>query len=86
MEAPILNSVLQDRTIDIGTTVVWGNVSGPQRTVTAGTPVEPTGVFVIEFLSRGDICSFTFTKPGTHVYYCRFHPTEMTGTITITGG
>ena len=54
IDSPILNSRLQDLTIVTGTTVVWDNVSGPQHTVTSGTPAEPTGVFASEFLSRGD--------------------------------
>ena len=59
IDSPILNSRLQDLTIVTGTTVVWDNVSGPQHTVTSGTPAEPTGVFASEFLSRGDTYSFT---------------------------
>jgi plastocyanin len=35
-------------------------------------------------VKRGAEFSLTFSKPGTYRYTCRYHPQQMTATITVT--
>jgi len=58
-------------TVDEGDTITWTNEDTAPHTVTTSSGPQalnsPT-------LSKGQSWSFTFTKPGTYVYYCAVHP------------
>lgn len=71
-------------TISKGTTVTWVNMDFVQHTVTAGTEQAPTNLFDSHELSHMQGFSFTFSAPGTYMYYCDVHP-GMIGTIVVTG-
>ncbi len=55
-------------TVSAGTTVVWQNDDSAAHTVTADN-----GSFDSGNLNPGAKFQFTFTKPGTYAYYCRYH-------------
>ena len=40
-------------------------------------------VFDSDGLAPGDIFEFTFSEPGEYAFFCKFHPTQMTGRITV---
>lgn len=67
-----------------GTTVVWTNNDNMAHTVTADDKSFDSGN-----LNPGDTFKFTFTKPGTYRYYCKYHGgpdgVGMSGIITVTG-
>lgn len=79
-------------TVKVGTTVTWTDTDSIAHTVTTGTFVlgsdglrtseHPDGLINMP-LSRGNNISFTFTKPGTYVYYCSIHK-GMSGQIVVT--
>jgi plastocyanin len=70
-------------TIDSGQTVVWINRDNVPHTATSGTPQNQTGVFDSGTMNNGDQYEFTFMAVGTFDYFCEFHPTQMTATITV---
>jgi len=63
--------------VPAGTTVRWINYGYHRHSVTSrdwdSGPLE-----------RGAEFSVTFTKPGTYQYSCRYHPSSMMATITVT--
>ena len=71
-------------TVSKGTTVTWVNMDFVQHTVTSGTEQAPTGLFDSHELNHMQSFSYTFSTPGTYVYFCDIHP-SMTGAITVTG-
>jgi plastocyanin len=71
-------------TVTKGTAVTWVNMDFVQHTVTAGTEQAPTNLFDSHELSHMQSFSYTFSTPGTYVYYCDIHP-NMMGTIVVTG-
>ncbi len=77
---------LEDHTIRVGTAIQWSNQGPTPHTTTSGAPANPTDVWDSERLDRGASYSFTFTEPGVFTYFCRFHPSLMSGTITVTDG
>ena len=66
-------------TVKAGTKVTWSNQDDIPHTV-AGPPA-----FKSKALDTDDSFSFTFTAPGTYMYFCSLHP-HMTGTIVVEGG
>ena len=64
-------------TVPAGTTVTWVN-----HDETAHSVAEKSKAFRSGGLDTNDRYSFTFSKPGTYVYYCTLHP-QMTGTIHV---
>ena len=40
-------------------------------------------VFDSDGLAPGDTFEFTFSEPGEYAFFCKFHPTQMTGRITV---
>jgi plastocyanin len=71
-------------TVAKGTTVTWVNMDLVQHTVTAGTEQAPTNLFDSHELNHMQSFSYTFSAPGTYIYYCDVHP-SMIGTVTVTG-
>jgi amicyanin len=66
-------------TVKAGDTVTWINGDDIPHTVTSKTLV-----FRSKALDTDDKFSFTFTKPGTYLYFCSLHP-MMTGSIVVEG-
>jgi plastocyanin len=58
-----------DLTIAAGTTVTWTNHDDVPHVVASDT-----NIFKSKALDTDDRYSYTFTKPGTYVYYCTVHP------------
>jgi hypothetical protein len=61
-----------------GTRIRWVNQGLHHHTVTSTDGLWDSGA-----LSRGGDFSYTFTRPGTYTYYCRFHPFQMYGTVIV---
>jgi plastocyanin len=64
-------------TVAVGTTVTWINHDDIPHTV-----VSTDGVFKSKVMDTDEKFSYTFTKAGTHPYFCSVHP-KMTGTIVV---
>jgi plastocyanin len=58
-----------DVNIPVGTTVTWTNHDDVPHVVASNEKL-----FKSKPLDTDDHFSFTFTKPGTYVYYCSIHP------------
>jgi plastocyanin len=65
-------------TIPVGSTVRWLHVGENPHTVSS-----TTGFFESGTMTLGQNYALTFPGPGTFCYFCRFHPHEMRGTITV---
>lgn len=65
------------KTISVGTTVVWNNLSKAGHTVVANG-----GAFVSPVIPAGGSYSFTFTNRGSFAYHCSIHP-YMIASITV---
>ncbi|HYR94958.1 MAG TPA: cupredoxin domain-containing protein [Methylomirabilota bacterium] len=68
-------------TVAVGATVTWEIVAGDAK----HDVVASDGSFRSNSpMSRGDLFTFTFTKPGEYAYICSFHTVEhMTGKIVV---
>jgi plastocyanin len=66
-----------DVTIASGTTVTWTNHDDVPHVVASDS-----NVFKSKALDTDDRFSYTFTKPGTYVYYCTVHP-RMTAKVVV---
>jgi manganese oxidase len=66
-------------TVPVGSTVVWTNNDLVVHSVTSGNG-KPTGLFDHDIAPYATF-SYTFTKPGTYPYYCKYH--SMTGSIIV---
>jgi plastocyanin len=67
-------------TVAPGTTVNWVTTSG-SHTTTHDTGLWDTG----RRLAEGESFAFTFTRPGTYVYYCEPHRNAgMVGVVRVT--
>ena len=66
-----------DLTIGAGTTVTWTNHDEVPHTVASDSKL-----FKSKVLDTDDRYSYTFTNPGTYVYYCTVHP-KMTAKIVV---
>jgi plastocyanin len=67
-------------TVPVGGTVTWTNGDPESHTVTSmgkGPLNSPT-------LDAGGTYSYTFTTPGTYMYYCAVHP-DMMGMVVVGG-
>lgn len=78
----------RDIDIAVGTTVTWTNEDAFAHTVTGGTPDDPTGPEGVmgelgDMNGRGETFSWTLEEAGTYEYFCRFHPGQMRGTVTV---
>lgn len=63
--------------IGVNDTVTWTNNDSAPHTVNADD-----GSFVSGNIAPGGFFSYTFTRPGTYLYHCVYHP-WMTGTIVV---
>jgi plastocyanin len=63
--------------VAVGTQVTWMNAGPSNHTVTAND-----GSFDAGTIQRNASFNFTFSKAGTFVYHCTFHPT-MQGTVIV---
>jgi plastocyanin len=66
-----------DLTIASGTTVTWTNNDDVPHVVASDS-----NIFKSKALDTDDHFSYTFTKPGTYVYYCTVHP-RMTAKVVV---
>ena len=67
----------QSLTVTAGTTVTWTNKDDIPHAVAAVSKQ-----FKSKALDTDASYSFTFTAPGTYVYFCSLHP-HMSGTIVV---
>jgi plastocyanin len=63
--------------IPAGTTVTWTNNDDVPHVVASDDKL-----FKSKPLDTDDHFSYTFTKPGTYVYYCSIHP-KMTAKVVV---
>ncbi len=70
----------EEVSVGVGTTVEWQSQGENPHDVVAAD-----GTFTSSSpLSRGNIFSYTFTKPGEYAYFCSFHIAEhMSGTVIV---
>lgn len=68
-------------TVKVGTTVTWTNKDSVAHTVTTSSGPEK---FDSGSLASGKTFSFTFTKAGDYKYFCSFHPSMPSATVTVT--
>ena len=65
-------------TVAPGTTVLWVNRDDIPHTVVS----EDKTTFKSKALDTDDKFSYTFTKPGTYLYFCSVHP-KMTAKVVV---
>ena len=68
-----------DITAKVGDTVTFTNEDSAAHTATLDE-----GDCGTENLSNGASEGLTFSAAGTYPFHCAIHPTQMTGTITVT--
>ena len=66
-----------DMTIAAGTTITWTNHDDVPHVVASEDKL-----FKSKPLDTDDHFSFTFTNPGTYIYYCSIHP-KMTAKVVV---
>ena len=66
-----------DVMIAAGTTATWTNHDDAPHVVASDT-----NIFKSKTLDTDDRFSYTFTKPGTYLYYCTVHP-RMTAKVVV---
>ena len=81
-KSEIIDFILEDITVPVGTTIVWTNEDSNSHTTTSGVPPNVSGIWNSPFLEEGQKFSHTFTKVGEFRYWCRIHP-FMTATVTV---
>src|SRR5215467_6391875 len=69
----------QALTVAVGATVTWVNRDDIPHTVVS---TDDPKVFKSKALDTDDKFSFTFTKAGTHAYFCSLHP-KMNGKVVV---
>lgn len=71
-------------TVAVGRPVVWRNQGSISHTTTSGTPVSnPGALFDSQLIASGAGFTFTFSQPGTYIYFCRVHGAAMSGSIVV---
>ncbi len=86
LQSPIVNAILADLTVSVGTTVTWTEEDITGHTTTSGSRGLFDGIgWDSGTLKQGDSFSYTFTEVGTFLYTCEIHPT-MNATVTVTEG
>ncbi len=72
-----------DVAISQGATVLWINGDTVPHTVTSGPPDAPDGTFDT-VVPPGGSFSYTFARPGSYPFYCRYHyAMGMIGSVTV---
>ena len=66
-----------DVNVPVGTMVTWTNNDDVPHVVASDDKL-----FKSKALDTDDHFSYTFTKPGTYVYYCSIHP-KMTAKVVV---
>jgi plastocyanin len=66
-----------DLTVAAGTTITWTNHDDVPHVVASDS-----NIFKSKVLDTDDRYSYTFTKPGTYLYYCTVHP-KMTAKVVV---
>lgn len=74
--------------VEAGTTVVWdfSSADAPHTTTECGANCDnPTGspLWNSGIISNGSSFQYTFTAPGSYLYYCQVHPQSMRGRIVV---
>jgi plastocyanin len=64
----------------VGDVVGWTNEDSAGHTATLDD-----GTCTTDTIATGTTGALVFSAPGTYAYHCNIHPTQMKGTITITG-
>ena len=64
-------------TVPVGSTIRWTNQDDIPHNV-----VSDDKSFKSKALDTDDTFTYTFTKPGTYIYFCSIHP-KMTGKIVV---
>jgi plastocyanin len=64
----------------VGDAVGWTNQDSAGHTATLDD-----GTCTTDTIGNGATGVLVFSAPGTYAYHCNIHPTQMKGTITITG-
>ena len=83
LASDIVDFVLQDLTIEVGTNVIWTNLDVASHTATSGQPDDITGIWSSGPLATGSSFSFTFNQTGTFLYFCTIHPSLMQASVTV---
>jgi plastocyanin len=63
----------------VGEVIGWTNSDSASHTATLTDDPSCTTAT----LARGETGALVFTAPGSYPFFCRIHPTSMTGTIEI---
>jgi plastocyanin len=66
--------------VSVGTTVEVTNEDSVSHTWTSENDVFDSGS-----LGQSDTFEFTFDEPGEYPFFCKFHPGQMVGSITVEG-
>ena len=83
LASDIVNFVLQDLTIEVGTRVIWNNRDVSSHTSTSGQPDGITEIWDSGPLARNKSFSFTFNQTGKFPYFCAIHPSIMQANVTV---
>ena len=83
LASDIVDFVLQDLTIEVGTNVIWINLDVSSHTATSGQPDNITGIWNSGPLATGSSFSFAFNQTGTFRYFCTIHPSFMQASVTV---
>jgi plastocyanin len=67
-------------TAKVGDVVGWTNNDSAGHTASLDD-----GTCTTDTIASGTTQALVFSAPGTYPYHCNIHPTQMKGTITITG-
>jgi plastocyanin len=71
-------------TVTVGRPVVWRNQGSISHSATSGTPVSnPGALFDSQLIAPGGGFTFTFSQPGTYIYFCKVHGASMSGSIVV---
>ena len=67
-------------TAKVGDVIGWTNNDSAGHTASLDD-----GTCTTDTIASGTTQALVFSAPGTYPYHCNIHPTQMKGTITITG-